>query len=162
MKAILLLVCLMIASKNIYSQAKQNNEANAEQISFKDPALADAYARYILLKDLLVSSNQTEAKKAAEMLKDALDKVAEGKKAAGEAEKIAAASKLKHQREYFASLSIEMIKLVKGALSNGKIYVQHCHMAFGGSYWLSNQSAVLNPYFGKAMLTCGSVEETIE
>jgi Cu(I)/Ag(I) efflux system membrane fusion protein len=31
-----------------------------------------------------------------------------------------------------------------------------------GTYWLSKNEKVVNPYFGGGMLTCGSVKETIE
>jgi hypothetical protein len=29
-------------------------------------------------------------------------------------------------------------------------------------YWLSSEAAIKNPYYGKMMLTCGSVTETIK
>ena len=42
-------------------------------------------------------------------------------------------------------------------------YVQHCPMAFdnAGANWLSEESAIRNPYFGDAMLTCGSTIDTL-
>ncbi len=45
----------------------------------------------------------------------------------------------------------------------GDLYVVHCPMAFGdsGADWLSAVPAVLNPYFGDAMLTCGSLTDTL-
>jgi hypothetical protein len=29
-------------------------------------------------------------------------------------------------------------------------------------YWLSSEAVIKNPYYGKAMLTCGKVTETIK
>ena len=31
-----------------------------------------------------------------------------------------------------------------------------------GAYWLSKEEKVINPYFGDAMLKCGSVKQVIE
>ena len=44
------------------------------------------------------------------------------------------------------------------------VYNQYCPMADDnkGAYWLSNDKNVLNPYFGSAMLACGSVKQVIE
>ena len=45
----------------------------------------------------------------------------------------------------------------------GNAYVVHCPMAFdnSGGDWLSVKPEVLNPYFGDAMLRCGSVTATL-
>lgn len=45
----------------------------------------------------------------------------------------------------------------------GEVYVVHCPMAFRnqGADWLWNRPVVLNPYFGDAMLTCGTVTDTL-
>ena len=45
-----------------------------------------------------------------------------------------------------------------------KIYYQFCPMAFDdkGAYWLSSSSAIRNPYFGDKMLTCGTVQDSID
>jgi hypothetical protein len=58
-----------------------------------------------------------------------------------------------------------MKSLVKASkLSMGSIYVEYCPMANDneGAYWLSNEKQIKNPYFGDAMLKCGSVKETIQ
>jgi Cu(I)/Ag(I) efflux system membrane fusion protein len=44
------------------------------------------------------------------------------------------------------------------------VYSQFCPMADNdkGGYWLSKEEQVLNPYYGDAMLTCGSVKQVID
>ena len=87
------------------------------------------------------------------------------KKALESASKIAATSDLEGQRKEFSTLSNEMTSLVKNSkLSMGAIYVEYCPMANNneGAHWLSNEQQIKNPYFGDAMLKCGSVKETIQ
>ena len=44
------------------------------------------------------------------------------------------------------------------------LYVQKCPMANNnkGAVWLSAEEEIRNPYYGDAMLTCGSVIDSIE
>ncbi len=68
---------------------------------------------------------------------------------------------IKHQREHFNDLSNNFFAMMKGLNANEQpVYQQYCPMAKG--YWLSDNSAVKNPYYGKAMLTCGKVTETLK
>jgi len=68
-------------------------------------------------------------------------------------------------RTAFSSLSSEMARVVKtfGPVRTEPIYEIHCPMAFEnrGANWLQKDQAVRNPYFGKSMLMCGEVSETI-
>ncbi|WP_295800606.1 DUF3347 domain-containing protein [Mucilaginibacter sp.] len=69
-------------------------------------------------------------------------------------------SALDHQREYFTSLSKNLYELVKGLKMNtAVIYEQYCPMK--KATWLSETSEIKNPYYGKQMLTCGKVTETL-
>jgi hypothetical protein len=78
-----------------------------------------------------------------------------------DAEQINKNMDVKKQRSYFNDLSNNVFALVKGLKANEKpVYQQYCPMAKG--YWLSDNSAVKNPYYGKAMLTCGKVTETLK
>ena len=74
-----------------------------------------------------------------------------------------ASTGIKKQRTAFIQLSSAMIQSVKTFGINKKIYNQFCPMANDnkGANWLSFQENIKNPYFGDAMLTCGSTEETI-
>jgi membrane fusion protein, copper/silver efflux system len=78
---------------------------------------------------------------------------------------VVAAADLKSRRTAFEPLSNRLIELVRaqGIDAVGNAYVVHCPMAFGnqGADWLSSTPVVLNPYFGDAMLTCGTVTDTL-
>jgi hypothetical protein len=77
------------------------------------------------------------------------------------AEQISKNMEVKKQRSYFNDLSNNVFALVKGLKANANpVYQQYCPMAKG--YWLSDNSAVKNPYYGKSMLTCGKVTETLK
>lgn len=135
------------------------------QAKFKDEKLGTAYGHYIHLKDALVASNAQDAKNAALELQKSLANVSGSKKVIDEATKVAGSSDLDEQRKAFSSLSNEMKALVKdGKLASGSLYVEYCPMANNneGAFWLSNEKQIKNPYFGDAMLKCGSVKETIQ
>ncbi len=67
---------------------------------------------------------------------------------------------IKQQREHFATLSTGMYALSKAVKLNTQLlYYAWCPMK--KAYWLSSESAIKNPYYGSAMLTCGEVTETI-
>ena len=65
------------------------------------------------------------------------------------------------QRLYFANFSINMAAVAKAVrLTDKPVYYARCPMK--KAYWLSNEKAIKNPYYGSAMLTCGEVTETIQ
>lgn len=72
------------------------------------------------------------------------------------------AGKLPHQREHFDMLSKGMVDLLKAFGSGGQtLYKDFCPMYNGnkGAFWISETKDIKNPYYGKAMSTCGSVKE---
>ena len=81
------------------------------------------------------------------------------------ADKLVAAKDIEAFRIAFASLSPEMARVVKtfGPVRAEPVYDLRCPMAFNnrGATWLQKDKTVRNPYFGKAMPTCGEVIETI-
>jgi hypothetical protein len=79
-----------------------------------------------------------------------------------DATKINASKDIEKQRTAFSSLSNNLWSTVKGLKikDNGAIYIDYCPMK--DAYWLSKESAIKNPYYGKSMLTCGSIKETIK
>jgi hypothetical protein len=82
------------------------------------------------------------------------------KKLADNAEQIEVTKDLSLQRNYFATLSLDLyslLKLVK--LSGGPVYQDYCPMK--KKYWLSSEKNIQNPYYGNMMLTCGHITETI-
>jgi hypothetical protein len=73
---------------------------------------------------------------------------------------MAATKDINKQRDLFAGLSLDLYALAKEVkLSDQPIYQDYCPMK--KMYWLSNDKNIKNPYYGNAMLTCGSVTATI-
>lgn len=68
------------------------------------------------------------------------------------------------QRIVFDTISTAMYGLLKKAeLKNAGVYHEFCPMAFNdrGATWLSEESEIKNPYFGKKMLECGEVTDSL-
>jgi len=73
-------------------------------------------------------------------------------------------SDIEKKRASFEKISDAMYALLKDAkMSNAGVYHQYCPMAFNdkGAYWLSNEEEIKNPYFGKKMLECGEVKDSL-
>jgi len=72
---------------------------------------------------------------------------------------------LKNQRAHFVILNKNLVALASNLESlDGAIYVQQCPMADNnkGAVWLSTEQEIRNPYFGDAMLACGSVIDSVQ
>jgi Cu(I)/Ag(I) efflux system membrane fusion protein len=71
---------------------------------------------------------------------------------------------IKEQRNHFKHLSSHLANAIQLFGVNEQVFYQFCPMADdnNGAYWLSKHQKVINPYFGDAMLTCGSVKQVIE
>jgi len=136
----------------------------AVAVELRDTSINQAFKCYEDLKDVLVTSNASEAKIAAAELGAALRKIKGFENTAILADKIASSTNLSEQRISFTTLSNDVITLFKQSeISSGSIYVQYCPMANEGEggYWLSSQEEIMNPYYGDEMLHCGEVKETI-
>ena len=78
---------------------------------------------------------------------------------------IAQSAKLEAQRAAYVLLNQNLIPIAKNAIKDGDVlYVQKCPMANNnnGAVWLSSDQKIRNPYYGDAMLACGSVIDTIK
>lgn len=130
------------------------------------PGVSKALSGYYEIKDALVSGNAALAHSKATVLVEILttdsslpeiNRIDLIKYAAS----LANTQDIKKQRAYFSDLSESIFKLAKGQkLSPEPIYKAYCPMVKAS--WLSKSSAIKNPYYGNAMLTCGSVVETIK
>jgi hypothetical protein len=71
---------------------------------------------------------------------------------------------IKHQREHFKMLSEDMYHLVKAFGGGQVLYKDFCPMYDNGkgAFWISETKEIKNPYFGKAMSTCGTMKEEIK
>ena len=141
------------------------------------PQLKTVFDNYFSVKDALVKTDAgTSSAKATELVK-AIKAVEMTKLSTEEhnvwmkvmkdltanAEKIASIKDVSKQRETFAVLSKNMYELTKVSKQATPVYYQHCPMYNNGkgANWLSKEEAIKNPYYGSKMLTCGSVQETI-
>jgi len=145
------------------------------QAQVQKPVLSPVLTDYYGIKDALFSGDaKTAAAEAGEMLKavNGVDlstlSASEHKtflalqtKLAFDARHISESSDIIHQREHFTSLSANMVSLSKQAhLAQQPIYEDYCPMK--KAYWLSNDIAIKNPYFGGTMPGCGKVTNTIK
>jgi Cu(I)/Ag(I) efflux system membrane fusion protein len=72
---------------------------------------------------------------------------------------------LEDQRRAFSTLSDSLYVTIKAfGLGGTEAFYDFCPMAFNeeGAFWLSDQEAIKNPYFGDKMLTCGEVKEKLK
>ena len=74
------------------------------------------------------------------------------------------AAKINHQREHFDMLSQDVYDFVKAFPAGQTLYRDHCPMYNDGkgAMWLSETREIKNPYYGKKMITCGSIKEAIK
>ena len=123
---------------------------------------------YLTLKDELVRSDTQAASASA---KEMLVLLSDKKYAFSRSnlkpllESIQNTDDIEEQRELFRSISNEMIQWASTTQSvSSKLYVQFCPMANNnkGASWLSTQEEIRNPFYGDAMLTCGSVVDILE
>ncbi|WP_292008369.1 DUF3347 domain-containing protein [Chryseobacterium sp.] len=131
-----------------------------------DAQVSNLYKNYIEIKTSLSSDDADKASaSASEFIKSASSAKAlpesQLNKLKKDADIIAKTKNIKNQREAFQRLSANMIVLAKEyKLSAQPVFVQHCPMK--NADWLSNEKQVVNPYYGKAMLSCGNVKSEIK
>ena len=141
--------------------------------------LGGVYARYLALVEALAADRFVDAREAARKTDEALRaidaKALEGPAAVLWVRAAANLHKVLHAmtdaadtqaiRKDLALLSEELAVVVKafGIAPERAVYRIHCPMAFSGrgADWLQDVQEVRNPYFGAAMLKCGSVVGTI-
>jgi len=144
-------------------------------------AMQQLLKNYYAVKDALVKSDAAEAKMNAALLSKSVINVSIVSLKVNDptiyataaeslhiiqtsSETLAQTNSLQTQREVFETLSDHIYDLVRTTKPSGiAAYKQYCPMAFNdkGAYWLSDTSHIQNPYFGKKMLICGEVQETL-
>lgn len=162
-KTLLLALTLIIAS----------TQAKAQELTGGN-AINNVVTAYLSVKNALVSDNNTVTQSKAKDLLAAITAVPMGKltpdqhklwmtymeKLQFDSRHISESAALDHQREHFSSLSKNLYEVVKGLkLNSTVIYEQYCPMK--KATWLSETAAIKNPYYGKQMLTCGKITETL-
>ncbi len=136
---------------------------------------------YFHLKDALVLTNDTMAIASAQLLKTNADslkldelkadksiiEMAKGyqESISAEAAALQGEKDIEGKRKSFQVISDNLYDLVRTVrFDKQKLYHQFCPMAFNdqGAYWLSPNGDIKNPYFGKKMLTCGEVKDSVD
>ncbi len=117
-------------------------------------------SQYEAVRAALAADNLAAAKTAAAPLAKDLAAVAKeatkAQPAADAAKKLAAAKSLADAREAFKGVSKRAVHYAEGKEG---YYVANCPMVQGGEGdWVQTSKKISNPYFGKAMLTCGSIK----
>lgn len=138
------------------------------QDSTKQSPLPQLLSNYYNIKNALVAGNASGAALAATSFVNAAksidDKIISEENIntlVKDAGSISNSKDINKQREYFARFSINMAAVAKTVkLTDQPIYNAYCPMK--KAYWLSSEKAIKNPYYGSAMLTCGSIKETIQ
>ena len=141
--------------------------------------LKPVYENYLKLKDALTKDEMDKSKEAAKSMVESIKEVniaLFSREAQAKWENIESnlnsgllaansTKSIEELRESFLDISNEMIKMTEQFHAySGTLYVQHCPMADSnkGADWLSLEQNIVNPYFGKAMLTCGEVTKTLK
>ncbi len=134
---------------------------------------------YLQMKNAFVNGNTSEAASTGKQMAQAFRKfdksilnedmkrvfIKESKVAIRNAGLIAANdSNIDNQRSYFNDLSTSMYNLVKVFTADQPIFVDYCPLYNDpkGAIWLSEKTEIRNPYFGSAMIRCGSVKEKLQ
>jgi hypothetical protein len=143
MKTCRFLLCALFAVFASLARAQEKRPAlSAEQKSF--------LKHYEAIRTGLATDDLVATKKAGAAM------TAPSAPAAEAAKMIAAAESLAAAREAFKPLSKEAVALAAGQPG---YYHAHCPMVpKNEGDWVQTAKKISNPYFGKSMATCGSIE----
>jgi membrane fusion protein, copper/silver efflux system len=154
--------------ESMMSFQSEASESIAPFTAQEDSMMRVLVQPYLTLKDELVRSDTQAASASA---KEMLVLLSDKKYAFSRSnlkpllESIQNTDDIEEQRELFRLISNEMIQWASTTQSvSSKLYVQFCPMANNnkGASWLSTQEEIRNPFYGDAMLTCGSVVDILE
>ena len=173
----------LLASKEEKPREKPKPLSIAENTSTFNQSYAQLLNAYYAVKDALVASDTAKATAAANTLVGASDSlkvneiqgdttgmIKETAKSftaniSTTAKLLAEGKTLEEKRKQFEVIADALWSLTRTVKYDGqKIYWQYCPMAFNdkGAYWMSNDSVIMNPYFGNEMLHCGSSEDSLD
>jgi len=164
----------LVTNENHFNMNERVNVSKAFQNQLKA-----SFNDYIKLKNALVKDASNNVVTESKRLLDNLSKIdmklltdkkthqhwmSLEKEIKASATLISKTSNIKEQRNHFKHLSSHLINTVQLFGVNEKIFVEFCPMVDNnkGAYWLSLEEKIFNPYYGDAMLKCGSVKQVIE
>lgn len=156
-------------SPTAMKQTMKMNFSDSFQKDFKPVLLA-----YLKVKDALVASDAPQTVVSAKATLEALYAIPTSNLGKMEQEHfnasvkmleaIAAKTNLNNQRSHFVLLNEHLVALLSAfSTLENTLYVQQCPMANNnqGAVWLSIEKDIRNPYFGAAMLKCGSTIKSL-
>lgn len=144
---------------SMMNPSKPQPEIEIAETDLSNSNLEQLLSKYLELKNILVQDNFSQAQGS---FKDFISIFKEQNSNLNIQQDF---KNIEALREEFQLISQIMIKIVKKAEGLPKtIYIQNCPMADdnSGADWLSYSDAIRNPYFGSAMLKCGSVIDSLQ
>ncbi|MBB4801725.1 DUF3347 domain-containing protein [Flavobacterium aquidurense] len=168
-----------MSNKNDAHMASMENMEMSDDHMASSNSFSGLYMHYEHLSGALASDDAKEASTAASGILEALNQVKvkdveASKKAAVEmqlkalkkysTEIINNQADIAKQRQAFSHLSERFYELAKNVGIGKTMYKAHCPMYNDkkGAIWLSSENKIKNPYYGSAMLSCGSVQEKLK
>jgi len=164
-----------VENKNLPIISESNQFVNVD-LAFKNQ-LQNVFLQYLPLKDALIDSDVTVANMVANELLKTINNVDKsllnGKTQTAwmkdlillesYSQEISNEEDIEKIRTQFSFLGDQLYHSLKKFQVQIDGYRLYCPMANNnqGLFWLSDSDKVLNPYFGDAMLTCGTVEEEL-
>lgn len=170
MKKLLILISLLfLAITTVKAQQNSNHQHTGH--------LETLLSEYLQMKEALVNDNFEAAKSSLQNFSKEVtssDEMnhhpehadmhrAHHSSMVSAVESAAKAENIDQFRNSFDEISAELIKALKNQEYKGDLHVQFCPMADNGdgARWLSEKKEIENPYYGKMMSACGSIEEQI-
>lgn len=140
-----------------------------------EKTFSKALVSYLDMKDAFVASDAGQVSAFAKAMLEKMKAIAISDLGAMETshvsksiamlDAISSNSDLEDQRAHLVILNENMVALAMNIKAPSEtLYVQKCPMANSnkGAIWLSAEKEIKNPYYGDAMLTCGSVIDEIK
>ncbi|MCU0390074.1 MAG: DUF3347 domain-containing protein [Thermoflexibacter sp.] len=157
---ITIFISTLAFAQNNLETGKKLNELLTSYYGIKNALVAEdgttaSIQADVFIKTLSEINVEKMASKEQKTWKEYADKIK------FDAEHIAETKDASHQRDHFNDLSNNLFAVLKAfKVNTAEVYQQFCPMK--KTYWLSESSDIKNPYYGKKMLTCGKVTETLK
>ena len=144
---------------SMMNPSKPQPEIEISETDLSNSNLEQLLSKYLELKNTLVQDNFSQAQ---ESFKDFISIFNEQNSNLNIQRDFKNIEALRNEFQLISEIMIKIVKKAEGLLKT--IYIQNCPMVDdnSGADWLSYSDAIRNPYFGSAMLKCGSVIDSIQ
>lgn len=159
---------------NQHTTTKNEGSGTMELSARLQKNLLESLLVYIQLKDAFVSSDAKAASSHAKSMAEKINAIPVQEvpptaqthltQSRAMLTAIGNTSNLEQQRGHFVILNEHFVPLVLNVEDmDNPLFIQKCPMANSnkGAIWISNEEEIRNPYYGDAMLTCGSVTQVV-